>query len=339
MISSKLPPDMPLAGAPASEGWSAAEENIDQGSAGAQEFVRQDCPGCGATDWRTVGSPVEAFAVEVGGREFWQPRFRAYRCNECDLVFKSSVASPAILTQYYDAVDFRKWETPRLLPTEERVLNALKQLPAGSEILDFGCSTGRLLSHLAECHRCFGFEINSEAAGVARAKGISILDEQELFERKGRFDAVVLVDVYEHLAEPTSLLERLAATLKAGGILIVCTGNADARAVKGDPATYWYFQNVEHLNMITRGHAEYLAGQMGMRLIRWEAVCHYRPSPLRWLREWARSFAYEVFHASDRTWLRPVLRLTPALRRAEQWTSRPARVLTADHVIAVWKKD
>jgi 2-polyprenyl-3-methyl-5-hydroxy-6-metoxy-1,4-benzoquinol methylase len=311
---------------------------ISQESPRASYVEQESCPGCASTNWTEFGSSVQAFAIRICDGEIWQPSFRARRCNECHLVFKSAVASEAVFQEYYKRVDFRKWEIPGLFPTEERVLAAVRSLPAGSRVLDFGCSTGRLLSALVGAYQCFGYDVNASAARLAASKGITLVSDEALFRQTEQYDAVLLVDVYEHLTSPTALLRQLSALIRPGGRLVICTGNAGASAVRGDPATFWYFQTVEHVVMLTRRHADFLASTIGLDLVQWEPACHYHVALGPWLREWSRSASYDLFHTSRAPWLRSVFRMMPVLRRAERWTSRPARVLTKDHVVAVFAK-
>lgn len=296
------------------------------------------CPGCAAANWRRIGTTAKSVTMELSGRQFLQPVFQALQCNHCQLVFKSAIASEAELAEYYQRVDFRKWESRSLYPTEDLVLAAVRALPDGSRVLDFGCSTGRLLSRLTKAYECFGFEINAAAAEIAKTKGVRILDEHELFQAGEPFDAVLLLDVFEHLTEPTGLLARLVSRLRPGGRLVLGTGNADARVVAGDPARYWYFQTIEHLIMLTRGHADYLAERLGLRLTQWSECSHFRTTPLRWLKERSQTFAYEVFHTSRAPWLRPILSLTPWMGRAKNWPNPPTCAFVADHVVVVFEK-
>jgi cyclopropane fatty-acyl-phospholipid synthase-like methyltransferase len=79
----------------------------------------------------------------------------------------------------------------------------LRKLPLGSRRLDFGCSSGRLLAPLVGNYRCRGMEITPDAAAVAPAKGLCILPDHAIdTEPGGSFDAVVMVDMFEHLLAP-----------------------------------------------------------------------------------------------------------------------------------------
>src|SRR5262249_23714357 len=149
--------------------------------------------------------------------------------------------------------------------------------PNGSAILDFGCSSGRLLAPLTSTHRCFGVEVNEAAAAEAAKKGITMLSDVADI-RAPKFDAIILVDLFEHIGRPLDLLRSLSRRLTDNGMLAIVTGNGDAPACRRDPALFWYFRNLEHLCMLTRKHAELICKQLGLRLGRWIELSHYELS-------------------------------------------------------------
>jgi len=241
------------------------------------------------------------------------------------------------LGAYYAAVDYQKWEVPGFFPTERAAHERLRQLPSGSRLLDFGCSSGRLLTPLVSSYECCGFEINAAAARRASIRGLNIIS-QPAFESGacGMFDAIVMSDVFEHLAAPVELMRKLMGLLKPGGELLITTGNGDARACRLDPAHFWYFRNVEHLCMLNHRFASFLALELHANLVDWRELSHY-DTPL-WERvvQSVRHFAFWQFRR--RTLLSTtLLPWVPAIRRARDWPVAPAYTASADHVLAVLK--
>lgn len=298
------------------------------------------CPGCGGGKADLVGRDGSAFSTIVGTHEYVQPEYQVRRCRDCGLAFKSATLRLDELDRYYADVDFQKWEIPGLFPTERLVLDRLRSLPAGGRILDIGCSTGRMLSRLARDYRCHGVEINPQAASQAASKGLIMLDPHGWADPDANllFDAVVAVDLFEHLSAPTAFLTAAVGRLAPGGWLIVCTGDMDVPAVAGDPAFFWYFRTVEHLVMMTRTYAEFVAERTGVRLVRWDHVTHYDSTPSQRFRQWLQAVVYESIHLGRYRPLGRILRVMPAGRKAVGWTHRPPRTLTADHVVAVFEK-
>lgn len=270
----------------------------------------------------------------AGGEVFQQTPYRVRECDGCGLLYRDLSLSPAEFDRYYARMEFTRWETSNYYPTEKAVLSHLRTLPPGTRILDFGCSSGRLLAELCGDYQCFGFEINSLAAASAASKGLRMLHTDEL-EHESGFDAVVLVDVFEHLAEPFKLLNKLAAKLVKHGSLIIVTGNGDAPACRRDPAQFWYFRIVEHIAMLTRRSADYIAKELALEITAWENICHYDLT----LREQAvlrtQNFSYWQFR--NQTPLAKALQFVPLLRRARRATVAPTYTCSRDHALVVLK--
>ena len=296
------------------------------------------CPACGSAKSKVTGATMQPLSTIVGGREFIQPAFTILECTECGLLYKTAVMGQEDMSAYYHAADFHKWEIPGLFPTERVVLGILVKLPKGAQILDYGCSSGRLLSTLVDRYHCLGSEMNAAAAEFAAQRGLQMVPPAEFDSSPPRdLDAVVIMDVFEHLAAPIELLRKLYACLKPGGRLIIGTGNGDAPACRRDPAQFWYFLNVEHVCMITRRHAQFLCDKLGLRLESWNEGSHY-DTPLREIvAQQLRDFAYWQFYKAP-VLKRLALGLIPVLNRARHWSYAPALTCTADHVVAVFVK-
>ena len=201
------------------------------------------CPACGSTSRESTGPEAPGFSTVVNGETFEQPNYSVFECTECGLLYRSETLSPTDFDRYYAQVDFRRWETVGYYPTERCVLRTLRGLPTGSRILDFGCSSGRLLAGLCRDYQCHGIEVNAAAAQEARGKGLKILAKGILEDPNvPPFDAIVLVDVFEHLARPLELLQQLTRLLTDHGLLILCTGYGDAASCRRDSAQFWYFR-------------------------------------------------------------------------------------------------
>lgn len=105
-------------------------------------------------------------------------------------------------------------------------------LPAGGSVLDIGCASGGLLAQLAPtAGRRVGIEPDQSAAqaaarhadtvhaGTLAEIGDSLVGDGE------HFDVVVLADVLEHVADPTTELRRAAALVAATGSMVISLPN------------------------------------------------------------------------------------------------------------------
>ena len=297
---------------------------------------RKVCPGCGTQAFKILGPKGSAFDTPAGESTFHQPEYEVRSCSFCGLYYKSNILSAAELAEYYTDVDFTKWDIGKLYPSDKAILNVLNELPAGSKVLDYGCSDGRLLSQLGDEYQKFGVEINEAAAGIARQKQITILSGDDIAGASDlSFNAIVLSDIFEHLLNPTEVLQSLRERLAKGGLIILFTGDVDAKACQRDIANFWYFRTLEHLCMLGRKHVEYLSKQLNLRLISWTQMSHYDLRLSQLVRERVQDFAYWQFRDNRSSLLTSLLRLTPVLRRAEHWVIPPAITCTKDHVLAV----
>ena len=296
------------------------------------------CPACGSANGCNTGSNAPGFSERAGDNEFVQPPYKVLECPTCGLLYKTNTLTPAQFNDYYSAADFRKWEIEGFFPTERILLQQLGSLPAGAIILDYGCSSGRLLASLVHSYKCFGHEINETAAALARGKGLHMLPASELESTSiHRFDAIVLADVFEHLHAPAALLVSLVKLLRPGGVLMIATGNADTPACRLDPAHFWYFRSVEHLAMLTRRHAEWLCTRLAIRLSSWQSVCHYELTWFEKTRQHCQHFAYWQIRSGN-AFVRGMLKLIPYFRRAGAWKVAPAFAASKDHIVAVFEK-
>jgi len=128
-----------------------------------------------------------------------------------------------------------RWIATRLAAAHGRSGTELE----GLSILDVGCGAGLASEALARFGaRVTGLDAAGAALAAARAhaeaEGLSI-DYREgrpedLTAEGAQFDAVVALEVIEHVADRAAFLAALAAVLKPGGMLFLSTLNRTPRA-------------------------------------------------------------------------------------------------------------
>jgi 2-polyprenyl-3-methyl-5-hydroxy-6-metoxy-1,4-benzoquinol methylase len=113
-----------------------------------------------------------------------------------------------------------------LLPTVERFLGE----PGGRSLFEIGFGNGAVADHLArKGFRVAGIEPSREGMALARSSypQLTRLEHGTVYEplarRFGSFDAVISLEVIEHLYYPRKLAEAAFSLLKPGGVLVVST--------------------------------------------------------------------------------------------------------------------
>lgn len=99
-----------------------------------------------------------------------------------------------------------------------------------SKILDFGCGTGGISLELGRMGaQVTSFDVNQRKLAVLgqnlKIEQASIKIVDELPGTEHEFDAVILLDVVEHLVEPGQILSKLNKLLKPEGVIYLSTPN------------------------------------------------------------------------------------------------------------------
>jgi len=117
-------------------------------------------------------------------------------------------------------------------------------------VLDVGCGAGDFLATLpAHVFKC-GVEPSVAASALASVRDVSILAATlDGLSADARFDFITMIDVIEHVAAPTALLDAATRHLRPGGSLLISTGDAGhilwRRVFK---ARFWYSSFPEHIS-------------------------------------------------------------------------------------------
>lgn len=98
-----------------------------------------------------------------------------------------------------------------------------RYLKSKDKILDFGCNYGhstRLLQSLG--YDTFGLDISDEAIGYGRSLGIkNIFLESEKYFPPNSFDAIISLDVLEHIEDDKNALKNLLNLVRPNGIIVI----------------------------------------------------------------------------------------------------------------------
>jgi SAM-dependent methyltransferase len=146
-------------------------------------------------------------------------RFSLLQCPACHLrqFFPDWVAPPAV----YSALQAYPWYY-QSDKSEFRV--CAHHIRPGHQVLEVGCGSGKLRRHLPSSVSYTGLESNPKALAQAQASGLDVkaMDLSSVAEEQpGHFDAVLALQVLEHVTHPHEFLQCMVDCARPGGLVIV----------------------------------------------------------------------------------------------------------------------
>lgn len=111
-----------------------------------------------------------------------------------------------------------------------------KQVPGGGKLLEIGCAYGFFLQEAKGHFEVYGVEMAQAAVDACRKAGLAHVEQGEVSEeylrRHGPFDAIVLLDVIEHIDAVADTMAMLAEHLSPNGVVLVTTGDWSSIAAR-----------------------------------------------------------------------------------------------------------
>lgn len=155
--------------------------------------------------------------------------------------------------------------------TAAQVLEHVERAVPRGALLDLGCWVGFLLAEGRDrgWDPVVGVEPSAFASSYARDRlGLDVRTEQLLTADLplGAFDAVVLGDVIEHLPDPAAALDRVAALLRPGGVVVLMLPDAGSRLARRMGARWWSVIPT-HVQYFTRASLRRLLERRGFTLV------------------------------------------------------------------------
>jgi 2-polyprenyl-3-methyl-5-hydroxy-6-metoxy-1,4-benzoquinol methylase len=217
-----------------------------------------------ATACAWCGAPLGDEAVRCAGRT---------ECARCGVATTDPWPSPATLDRAYagwyrpDSGRFSGPGDALLRRSRGALARRLDRIAPPGPVLDVGAGDGALLDALRKAGReATGIERESTRDDVAAA---DILD----IEPGDRFAAIVFWHSLEHLPAPGQALDRAAALLRPGGVIVVAVPNADSLQARAFGDRWLALDLPRHLTHITASALLRKLESLGLRIAR---VSHVR---------------------------------------------------------------
>lgn len=150
-----------------------------------------------------------------------------------------------------------------------RTVKFVRKFRSSGRLLEVGCAYGFFLEEAKRDFDVTGIELADEAAEHCRRSGLRVLTgsaDGELLRGLGEFDAVVMLDVIEHLPSPRETVALLARHLKAGGILVITTGDFGALSARLTGMRWRLMTPPQHLWFYSKESIRRMAAGAGLEV-------------------------------------------------------------------------
>jgi SAM-dependent methyltransferase len=247
------------------------------------------CPACGAPGWVDLGPLRDAEGL-------WQSAPTSLRhCRRCDLYFRHPAPEPGELLQRYAGLPSHCWSDNASRTDFALVAAVLARSLAGPAVLEVGCFRGDFLATLPAHLQKYGVEPCAAAGTVATGRGITLLgaDVQTARLDAAHFDAILLLDVLEHLPRPMDALRGLRPHLAERGVLVIATGNTASLPWRLMRRDHWYYVT-EHVCFFSPAWFAWAARELDLQVRLVQKYSHAPAWPARRAWQLARCVAHRL---------------------------------------------
>ena len=189
------------------------------------------CPNCGSQE----NTPF----LMVKDHFLSKEDFGLLKCNSCNLIFTGNRPGIEKIGDYYKSTDYvshsstkkgivnRAYNMVRNYTLGKKV-KLISSLVSGTNLLDIGAGTGHFLKRANdEGFTVLGLEPDEDARRVAgEINNVELLPLESLSSLgHGKFDAITMWHVLEHVFHLNAELETIIAALKKDGVLVIAVPN------------------------------------------------------------------------------------------------------------------
>lgn len=253
-------------------------------------LFRRTCPICGGADVSCAetipGSHVlrhKQYLLSAEDEIWLQSQtFRILQCRPCRFYFQEAIPNDAFSGRLYSSwisSEESLQKKQRILThlvgahlrTYLRFLQLIRKPPEKIAVMEGGCGWGYFLELGQRLGvRVEGIETNAIRVAECRRRGLAVWDVREFdfSGNAGRFDAVVMFQVLEHLREPRQVLSQYSSLLCDGGLFAVEVPNCRRLRALVRKERFKYYQPLEHLSCFTPYALDRLFAMCDLRRVR-----------------------------------------------------------------------
>jgi 2-polyprenyl-3-methyl-5-hydroxy-6-metoxy-1,4-benzoquinol methylase len=138
-------------------------------------------------------------------------------------------------------------------------------------LLEIGCAYGFFLSEAQRHFQVRGLEVSEHAVQAAQARGLDVAHRNlaQHFELHPEpVDAVVMLDVVEHLDEPAAMMRTVHEHLNPGGVVMLTTGDWSSLSSKLMGKRWRLMTPPEHLYFFSPATLSRMLEKIGFEVVK-----------------------------------------------------------------------
>ncbi|MCX6794203.1 MAG: class I SAM-dependent methyltransferase [Candidatus Gottesmanbacteria bacterium] len=244
--------------------------------------------------------------------------YTIYRCETCGLG-KTDLKKPyeLFVAEYYTKGYFTgdpvksafinyKDDKRFTVKNMKQFLARVKKYKSKGTLLDVGCALGFFVELALQAgFDAYGVDPSSYAVGEAKKLvgggriKTGTIEAVEYPEKS--FDVITLFDVFEHLDDPGSDIEKLSKFLKDDGIIVIATGDTESVMAKVLKRRWTFYIPPQHLFFFNKTTLTALLGQYGLVPVEWFRIGKWLS--LRYVLHLARTTGESNFAHSIYRWM------------------------------------
>lgn len=156
----------------------------------------------------------------------------------------------------------------------------------GGRLLEIGCAYGFFLEEASRHFEVHGIEISEAAVAACSRRGLDTVLHgtvtRETMDEIGELDAIVMLDVIEHLSDPFEVLELAVEKLQPGGVVLMTTGDFGSPLARILGPRWRLMTPPQHLWFFIPQSIRALAFRLGLRILSITRPWRIVPMSLIW---------------------------------------------------------
>jgi ubiquinone/menaquinone biosynthesis C-methylase UbiE len=215
-------------------------------------------------------------------------KFSLLKCNNCGLIFLYPQPNKKDILKYYPSEKYYSLNNNSIEDSKIKIYNifykkgySIKKIlfsplkfmirkiiiKKRANFLDIGCGDGKFLKLMNKFEmNCYGVEPNNKGNIIEENLKIVNCELKEAKFKKEFFDIITLNHVFEHVNQPSSILQEIHRILKPKGKLIIATPNSNSLITKIFKNKWFQFDTPRHFFLYSEKTIKKYAEKKGFKV-------------------------------------------------------------------------